>query len=136
MSLPSIRLAPSDLRSGHTAELNTFKQVQVAVDGKQLDIVRTNRGAESVKVVLAPGKHTVIWSWTPTGSTYTYSEAARYAGVSSTTVRRWIYGHESHEGQMRPVIGLQDRRETQTAVVSLLQLAEIVVVARFRRPQF
>jgi uncharacterized protein (DUF433 family) len=63
---------------------------------------------------------------------YTFSEAARLAGVSSATVLRWMYGYTSPTGQMRPVFGPRDRAKEGGAAVSFLQLAEIVVVGRFR----
>jgi uncharacterized protein (DUF433 family) len=63
---------------------------------------------------------------------YTFSEAAHLAGVSSATVRRWMFGYESPTGQMRPVFGPRDKAKEQGATVSFLQLAEIVVVGQFR----
>ena len=70
-----------------------------------------------------------------TSPMYTFTEAARLAEVSSATVRRWMYGYTSPTGQMQPVFGLQERVKGQAAAVSFLQLAEIVVVGRFRRRQ-
>ena len=67
-----------------------------------------------------------------TGPMYTYGEAARFAGVAPATVRRWIYGYDSQTGQMRPVFGSRERSREPGPAVSFLQLAEIVVVSRFR----
>ncbi len=65
---------------------------------------------------------------------YPVSLVAKLAGVSHATVRRWLYGDPSPGHQMRPVFERRsrpDRGEAQ-AEVSFLQLAEIVVVSRFR----
>jgi len=63
---------------------------------------------------------------------YTIAQAARLAGTSSTTVRRWLYGSKDQR-PMRPVFGSEERRKEATVEVSFLQLAEIVVVSRFRK---
>ena len=64
---------------------------------------------------------------------YTLSETARLAEGSSATVRRWMYGYTSPTGNMLPVSGTENRMKEQGAAVSFLQLADIVVVGRFRR---
>lgn len=67
-----------------------------------------------------------------TSPMYTFSEAARFAGVHSTTVRRWILGYESQTGQMHPVFGGAVAGKAPGPMVSFIQLLEIVVVSRFR----
>jgi uncharacterized protein (DUF433 family) len=64
---------------------------------------------------------------------YTISNAAKLAGVHSNTVRRWLYGEDSTSTKMRPVFGEKDKSKENIAEVSFLQLAEIVVVSRFRQ---
>jgi len=63
---------------------------------------------------------------------YTITQAAKLAGTSSATVRRWLYGYESERAQMRPVFGTKEKAKEANVEVSFLQLAEIVVVCRFR----
>lgn len=60
---------------------------------------------------------------------YTFTQAARLAGTSSQTVKRWLFGYDQPGHRMMPVFG---REERSMAFVSFLQLAEIVVVAAFR----
>ncbi len=64
---------------------------------------------------------------------YTVSQTARLAGVSPITVRRWLYGVDNASTKMRPVFGEKGRLKENTVEVSFLQLAEIVVVGRFRQ---
>ena len=64
---------------------------------------------------------------------YTISQAAKLAGVSSNTVRRWLYGVENPSTKMRPVFGRKNKLKEAAVEVSFLQLAEIVVVGRFRQ---
>jgi len=63
---------------------------------------------------------------------YTISQAAKLAGTSSATVRRWLYGYESERARMRPVFGATKKTKEASVEISFLQLAEIVVVSRFR----
>jgi uncharacterized protein (DUF433 family) len=62
---------------------------------------------------------------------YTFSQAARLAGVSSKTVRRWVYGDIDYS--LKPVFGTVEEDNRELPTVSFLQLAEIVVVAGFRQ---
>lgn len=66
---------------------------------------------------------------------YTISEAARLAGVSSPTVRRWLYGYAPDprypNWRKPPVFGEQP--DKASPYVSFLQLIEIVVAADFRK---
>lgn len=64
---------------------------------------------------------------------YTISQTAKLADVHSNTVRRWLYGEDSVSTKMRPVFRGKDKLKENKAEVSFLQLAEIVVVSRFRQ---
>lgn len=63
---------------------------------------------------------------------YTISEAAHLAHVSSSTVRRWLFGYKPDRRQpSRPsVFGA---KEAASPHVSFLQLVEIVIAADFRK---
>jgi len=67
-----------------------------------------------------------------TSPTYTVAQAAKLASTSSATVRRWLYGYESERARMRPVFGTKKKTKEASVEISFLQLAEIVVVSRFR----
>ena len=69
---------------------------------------------------------TEIWRLSPS---YTVSQAAKIAGTHPINVRRWLYGVEYSSGKMKPVFG--EREETPT--LSFIELAEIIVVVRFRQ---
>jgi len=64
---------------------------------------------------------------------YTISQTAKLAGVHPITVRRWLYGSFTASTKMRPVFSKKGTYKEDTAEVSFLQLAEIVVVSRFRQ---
>lgn len=69
-----------------------------------------------------------------TGKAYTIAQAARLAGTSPATVRRWLAGYEAPGHQMMPVFAGQEAgRASAPLVISFLELVEIVVVARFRK---
>jgi len=63
---------------------------------------------------------------------YTIRQAARLAGTSPATVRRWLHGYDQPGHTMKPVFGEDLEGTESAAIVSFLQLAEIVVVAAFR----
>jgi uncharacterized protein (DUF433 family) len=67
-----------------------------------------------------------------TGKAYTVTQAARLAGTSPQNVARWLRGYTGPGHQMAPVFG--DRSAGTPRTVSFLELAEIIVVAKFRRP--
>src|SRR5438552_63197 len=68
------------------------------------------------------------------GKVYTAAEAARLAGTTHATVRRWITGYYQPGHQMDPVFGKSaEAGPAGPFQVSFLQLVELVVVARFRR---
>lgn len=64
---------------------------------------------------------------------YTISQIAKLAGVHPITVRRWLYGADSASTKMRPVFSEIGKSKEAMAEVSFLQLAELVVVSRFRQ---
>lgn len=65
------------------------------------------------------------------GKAYTIREAATLADVSPGTVRNWLYG--STKGDMEPAFGQKVKASDEPAMVSFLDLAEIIVAARFRK---
>jgi uncharacterized protein (DUF433 family) len=71
-------------------------------------------------------KPTETWRISPT---YSISQAAKIAGTHAINIRRWLYGVEYSFGKMKPVFG---KRE-EAAVLSFIELAEIIVVVRFRQ---
>ena len=64
-----------------------------------------------------------------TGKAYTIRETARLANIPTVTAKRWLYGY-TVDGKVRsiPVFGRKD----ESPWVSFLELAELVIVARFR----
>ena len=68
-----------------------------------------------------------------TGKAYSIAQAARLAETSPATVRRWLFGYDAPGHRMSPVFGARSRREESPVVVSFLELAEIIVVSRFRQ---
>ena len=68
-----------------------------------------------------------------TDAMYSFREAAHLSGVSSGTVRNWLFGYVSQSGQEVPP--LLSSRLDQGPMVSFLQLIEIVVAARFRKAE-
>ena len=72
---------------------------------------------------------------------YSFAEAGKLAGVSSGTVRNWLFGYSQDDGvsseaglvqQERMVAPLFNTMPPDSTMVSFLQLVEIVVAARFR----
>ena len=71
-----------------------------------------------------------------TGKAYSAAQAARLAGTTPATARRWLLGYEAPGHQMAPVFGVgRATIEEGPLVVSFLDLVEIAVVARFRSAQ-
>ncbi len=66
------------------------------------------------------------------GKTYTLAQAARLASTTPQNVRRWLYGYEAPGHRMEPVFGSPTANDGPPSV-SFLQLAELIVVARYRR---
>lgn len=64
---------------------------------------------------------------------YTFSEAARLAHVSPSTVRNWLFGYTvKGERDVPPLFGPS---EGQGAMVSFIQLVEIEVAGRLRKAE-
>ena len=61
---------------------------------------------------------------------YTFGEAARLAGVSTSTVRNWFLGNPARE-----TLPLFPEGATDDLMISFLQLVETVVAARFRNQE-
>ena len=70
-----------------------------------------------------------------TGKTYSIRQAANLAGVSQGTVRNWLYGTNAPDGyEMEPVFGAaKEKAADEPAMVSFLELSELIVAARFRK---
>lgn len=64
---------------------------------------------------------------------YTFGEAAHLAGLSAMTVRNWIMGSSNFRGSSRPP--LLSTKKHEGALVSFLQLIEIMVAARLRKAE-
>lgn len=64
-----------------------------------------------------------------TSPLYTIAEAAHLARISPITVRRWLYGYQTKNRDVLPMLGEQDKKP----LVSFLELVEIVVASKFRR---
>jgi uncharacterized protein (DUF433 family) len=68
-----------------------------------------------------------------TGKTYTIRQAAALAHVSMGTVRNWLFGFADPGGyHMAPLFGGKVKTE-ETTQVSFLELAELIIAARYRR---
>jgi uncharacterized protein (DUF433 family) len=68
------------------------------------------------------------------GKAYTVHEAAKLAGTTDATVRRWLQGYDQPGHRMAPVFDTaRTANEAQPLMVSFIELIEIVVVARFRK---
>ena len=67
-----------------------------------------------------------------TAGMYTLPEAARLAKVSPRTVRNWLFGFPNQPSTVRPLF---DAPNGQGAMVSFLQLVEVVVAGRLRKAE-
>ncbi|MBI4188149.1 MAG: DUF433 domain-containing protein [Chloroflexi bacterium] len=63
---------------------------------------------------------------------YSFSEAAHLAGVSTQTVRNWLFGYSVDNHLVSPLFQTSSE---QSPFCSFLQLIEIVVAARFRKSE-
>lgn len=66
---------------------------------------------------------------TRTSPLYTVSQAARLAGTTPQTARRWLLGYRVAGHSMQPVFS----RDAEQPLLSFLDLIELVVAVRFRR---
>jgi uncharacterized protein (DUF433 family) len=71
-------------------------------------------------------------SWR-TSPLYTYQEAARLAKVSPSTVRNWLLGYSTKRGDVAPLFNYTSKKDI--AMVSFLELIEIVIAATFRKSE-
>ena len=71
--------------------------------------------------------HQVLNGWR-TESMYTFSEAAHLAGVSTTTVKNWLFGYTANGRVVPPLF-----QSGNVEMVSFLQMIEIMVAGRFRK---
>lgn len=67
------------------------------------------------------------------GKAYTVAQAARLAQTTSSNVRRWVLGYSAPGHKMKPVFGQKERPEGEPLALSFLELAELIVVAHFRK---
>jgi uncharacterized protein (DUF433 family) len=82
---------------------------------------------------MAPAREAEINDPFRTGKAYTSAEAARLAGTTAATVRRWLLGYDAPGHHMEPVFGGRERPGTgEVLQVSFLELIEVLVAARFR----
>ncbi|MBN2238466.1 MAG: DUF433 domain-containing protein [Dehalococcoidales bacterium] len=68
-----------------------------------------------------------------TSPLYTYQEAAHLAKVSPSTVRNWLLGYSTKRGDIAPLFTYPSQKEN--AMVSFIELIEIVVAATFRKAE-
>ena len=71
--------------------------------------------------------HEALNGWR-TESMYSYSEAAHLANVSTSTVKNWLFGYTVKGRDVPPLFPSSD-----AAMVSFLQMIEIMVAGRFRK---
>jgi uncharacterized protein (DUF433 family) len=71
--------------------------------------------------------HEALDGWR-TESMYSYSEAAHLANVSTSTVKNWLFGYTVKGRDVPPLFPSSD-----AAMVSFLQMIEIMVAGRFRK---
>jgi uncharacterized protein (DUF433 family) len=76
---------------------------------------------------LVTNGHKAVNGWR-TESMYSFSEAAHLAEVSVTTVKNWLVGYTVRGQEVPPLFPAKN-----TAVVSFLQMIEVMVAGRFRK---
>jgi uncharacterized protein (DUF433 family) len=64
---------------------------------------------------------------------YSYREVSHLSGVSASTVRNWLHGYSTEQGEIKPPLFAGHLEDVKTC--SFLQLIEIVVAARFRKAE-
>ena len=75
----------------------------------------------------ATNGHQALDGWR-TESMYSFSEAARLANVSTTTVKNWLFGYTVRGREVPPLFP-----SGNGATVSFLQMIEMMVAGRFRK---
>src|SRR4051794_15427055 len=71
-----------------------------------------------------------------TGKGYTIWQAARLAGVTTQTAKRWLLGYDRTYGSVGPVVGERARQPATSSdalMLSFLELVELVIVGRYRK---
>ena len=63
---------------------------------------------------------------------YTYAEAGRLTGVSTNTVKNWLFGYDGKTGVRPPLF---QNVAVDAEMVSFLQMVEILVASRFRKSE-
>jgi uncharacterized protein (DUF433 family) len=63
---------------------------------------------------------------------YSFTEVAHLAQVSVGTVRNWLLGYSTSQGEIKPLF---ERHPEEGRACSFLQLIEIVVAAKFRKAE-
>ncbi len=71
--------------------------------------------------------HELVNGWR-TESMYSFAEAAHLADVSTTTVKNWVFGYTVRGREVPPLFPSDNG-----AMVSFLQMIEIMVAGRFRK---
>ena len=71
--------------------------------------------------------HEAVNGWR-TESMYSFAEAAHLANVSATTVKNWLFGYTVRGREVPPLFPSDN-----DAMVSFLQMIEIMVAGRFRK---
>jgi uncharacterized protein (DUF433 family) len=70
-----------------------------------------------------------------TSKSYPIWQAARLAKVSPQTARKWLLGYEGTYGHVAPLFGERARPDDkQVLMLSFIELVELAVAARFRKP--
>ncbi len=67
-----------------------------------------------------------------TQAMYTFGEVAQLSGVSTGTVKNWLFGYKVQDREVQPLFKPFDK---QVPMVSFLNLIEIVVAAQFRKAE-
>lgn len=75
------------------------------------------------------GKSNGHWRTQPM---YSFTEVSRLSGVSVSTVRNWLLGYSTVQGEVKPLLKGHPAEEK---ACSFLHLIEIVVAARFRKAE-
>ena len=78
-------------------------------------------------MALATNCHQAVNGWR-TESMYSFSEAAKLTEVSVSTVKNWLFGYTIRGREVPPLMPSES-----TAMVSFLQMIEIMVACRFRK---
>ncbi len=67
------------------------------------------------------------------GKAYTAAQAARLARTSPGTIHNWMLGYETETYSMPAVLGPKEAPGNERFTVSFLELAELIIVAKYRK---